>query len=311
MKLRVTLVFLAVGCLARFTYISAAESNNRPIIGILAEDTVSPYGKTYISATYVKFLEQAGARVVPIRGNQSLEYYQMMVNFTNGILIPGGAVSFIKSAVGRSIRIVFELALELNRKGDYYPVWGTCMGFQALCYLVEGSNLLKPTDSSNVTWPLYFAPEAKKSRLFGSAPPDILRILATENVTQHEHSYSILTSDFESSTLSRFFTKLSTNKDRKGVEFVSSIEAKEYPIYGAQWHPEKNSFNWNPNYTINHDADAVKVGQYVANFFVSEARKSQHRFPSLKAEVLNLIQNFKRVYFTDGSFFEFYFIDPN
>ncbi|BFZ03521.1 hypothetical protein BsWGS_06560 [Bradybaena similaris] len=291
--------------------IKAAEINNRPIIGILAEDTVSPYGKTYISITYVKYLEQAGARVVPIRGNQPLTYYQMMVNFTNGILIPGGTAGFIKTAFGRSAQIVFGLALELNKKGDYYPIWGTCLGFQALCYLVEGTNLLKPTDSSNITWPLDFTEEAKTSRLFGPAPPEILRILATKNVTQNEHSYSILTSDFESSTLSKFYTKLSTNKDRKGVEFISSVEAKEYPIYGTQWHPEKNSFNWNPNYVINHDANAVKVGQYVADFFVSEARKSQHRFPNRTSEVYNLIQNFKRVYITDGSFFEFYYIDPN
>lgn len=39
-----------------------------------------------------------------------------------------------------------------------------------------------------------FSTEAKTSRMFGSAPPEILRILATENVTQNEHSYSILTS---------------------------------------------------------------------------------------------------------------------
>ena len=46
--------------------------------------------------------------------------------------------------------------------------------------------------------------------------------------------------------------------------------AFKYPIYGTQWHPEKNAFNWNPHYVINHSAHAVRVAQYFANFFVSE-----------------------------------------
>ncbi|XP_059142732.1 gamma-glutamyl hydrolase-like [Physella acuta] len=232
-----------------------------------------------------------------------------MVNYTNGILISGGAVNFETSLIGRSARIVFKLALALNDKGDYYPMWGTCMGFQLLCYLIEGVNLLKLTDSRNATWPLKFSSDVKGSRMFKNAPPELMKILSTEPVTQNQHKYSILIHDFENSSLSEFFTKLSTNTDRKGIEFISSVEGKKYPIYGVQWHPEKNNFNWNPNYEINHGTNAVIVGQYMANFFVNEARKSQHKFPSLEAEAKNLIQNYKRVYFSDGSFFENYYID--
>ena len=37
--------------------------------------------------------------------------------------------------------------------------------------------------------------------------------------------------------LTAFYNVLSVNKDRNGKEFVSTIEAKKYPIYGSQWHP--------------------------------------------------------------------------
>ncbi|CAL1540419.1 unnamed protein product [Lymnaea stagnalis] len=291
-------------------YLDGAEAlNSRPIIGILAQDTVSKYGKTYIPATYVKYMEQAGARVVPIKGGQPQEYYSQMINYTNGILIPGGAVNFATSLIGRSTKIVYDLALQLNDKGDYYPIWGTCMGFQLLCYVTQGENLLKPTDSNNASWALNLTSDAYLSRMYGIAPFEVQKILLTEPVTQNQHSYSILIPDFENSKLSDFFYKLSTNLDRKGVEFISSVEAKKYPIYGTQWHPEKNSFNWNPNYVINHDNDAVLVGQYMANFFVNEARKSQHKFPSALVEAVNLIQNYKRVYFPDGTFMENFYID--
>ena len=39
--------------------------------------------------------------------------------------------------------------------------------------------------------------------------------------------------------LNSMFKIVSTNKDRKGKEFVSTIEAHHYPFYGVQWHPER------------------------------------------------------------------------
>lgn len=290
--------------------IQGQAGNKRPIIGILALDSSLPYGKTFISATYVKYVEQAGARVVPIRGGQPEEYYARMVNWTNGALITGGGVSLQTSILARTARLVFAKAMELNKRGDYYPMWGTCLGFQMLCYLVEGENLLKPTDSANATWPLNFTADAKSSRMFASASPEIINALSSRPVTENYHHYSILSEDFDASKLSKFYKKLSVNNDRKGVEFVSTMEGKDVPIYGTQWHPEKNSFNWNPNYIINHSPEAVRVGQYMANFFVGEARKNSHRFPSIHEEETNMIQNFKHHFFIDGTFYDFYFIDP-
>ena len=73
------------------------DLNYRPIIGILAQeldDSLEPWFgdnyTSYISASYVKFIEQAGARVVPVLINQNEEYYDKIFRSTNGLLIPGG-----------------------------------------------------------------------------------------------------------------------------------------------------------------------------------------------------------------------------
>ena len=80
------------------------EINYRPIIGILAQELSSSlepwYGDnytSYIGAAYVKYIEQAGARVVPVLINQTDEYYDTIFKSTNGLLIPGGAVSIVDS----------------------------------------------------------------------------------------------------------------------------------------------------------------------------------------------------------------------
>ena len=74
----------------------------RPIIGILSQDLSSEDRASidnsnytsYIAASYVKFVESGGARVVPILINQPDDYYQMIFSSTNGLLIPGGAQDF-------------------------------------------------------------------------------------------------------------------------------------------------------------------------------------------------------------------------
>lgn len=40
--------------------------------------------------------------------------------------------------------------------GDYFPVWGTCLGFEELTYLVSGECLLTLTDTVSIKLPLNF-----------------------------------------------------------------------------------------------------------------------------------------------------------
>lgn len=58
------------------------EINERPVIGILAQETYwstfknsTPSNYTYIAASYVKAIESSGGRVVPVFTNRTTEYY--------------------------------------------------------------------------------------------------------------------------------------------------------------------------------------------------------------------------------------------
>lgn len=60
------------------------------IAGILSQESVESlkkFGPTYIPASYVKFIESAGARVVPILVNQTDSYYKQMFQSLNGFVI--------------------------------------------------------------------------------------------------------------------------------------------------------------------------------------------------------------------------------
>ena len=77
----------------------------------------------------------------------------------------------------------------------------------------------------------------------------------------------------------------------------SSLEHKRYPIYSTQWHPEKNQFEWVVCHGvghINHDFDAIQVGQYFGNFLGNEARKNGLHFANKTEEADALIYNYSQ-----------------
>jgi gamma-glutamyl hydrolase len=279
--------------------IRAEDVNEWPIIGIYTHpstDTNEACGGScsYLAASYVKYLESAGARVAPIPYEASTEELDVIFNGINGMFFPGGGAMMSDGA-----KYMYERAITANDAGDYFPIWGTCLGFEWLMMATShNDNILDSTfDSEDYSIPLNFTNAVRDSRLF-AGNKEIVSILATEPVTFNAHMAGIAADHFErTQSLSSFYRVISTNNDRVGWEFISTVEAYEYPIYGSQWHPEKNIFEWGqvdgePYETINHSPDAVKIAQYTANFFVQEARKNFHKFQTPEEEDAHLIYNY-------------------
>ncbi|XP_066536474.1 gamma-glutamyl hydrolase isoform X2 [Hoplias malabaricus] len=287
------------------------ERNDSPVIGVLAQEVYNPSpGKNaYIAASYIKYLESAGARVVPIMINRSEEEYTRLFKSINGILLPGGGASIVSSGYAKAAGLFYRLALEANSKGDYFPVWGTCLGFEQLTLLISEELLLSHTNTSGVALPLDFTKDSKDSRMFKDFPEDLMTSLAKEPLTENSHQWSVTTESFNGSEkLRKFFRVLSTNTDGQ-KEFVSTVEAYDFPIYGTQWHPEKNAFEWTHPY-IPHTPSAIKATFYMAHFFVNEARKSLHSFTSEEEEQEALIYNYSPIFTGKKSSFEqIYYFD--
>ncbi|XP_050797146.1 gamma-glutamyl hydrolase-like isoform X2 [Gopherus flavomarginatus] len=229
---------------------------------------------------------------------------------TPQVLFPGGGVDLKTSEYSRIARIFYNKALTANDKGDYFPVWGTCLGYEELTYLTSGDILLTWTNTEDFALPLNFTTAAKDSRMFKNFPDDLLQKLATESLTAHFHHWSLSMQNFTQNAKLRNFYKVLTTNTHADVEFISTMEAHKYPIYGVQWHPEKNPFEWKNSSSIPHSASAMKVAYYVADFLVNEARKSLHHFPNEGEETKALIYNYTPVFTGIFSPFEqVYFFD--
>lgn len=287
--------------------ISCANATNlRPIIGILTQPSDPVLANTYpgnseIVASYVKWLESGGARVVPIPYNATTAQLEYFFNSVNGLLMPGGmqtlnhTIPFFDSSM-----YLYNLALKANTNGDYFPIWGTCQGFQFLNIAasgIENESVLSLYDSWDISWPLFFTPESKTSRLFGSAPSDVLSTLSTQNCTMNWHHQGVDPALYKTNqNLTNFFRILSTNVDRENKPFISSIEGINVPFYGTQFHPEWSIFEWDPTAHVSHATDTITAMQYLSDFFVSETRKNNHAFPDPVSEQNALIYNFQPTY---------------
>jgi len=272
------------------------EQNVRPIIGILAQPTYSTlvtYGSQYIVTSYVKYVESAGAMAVPIFYDSGTENITQLLQNINGVLLPGGS-STLEGDYLAAISTIYQYVINANDNGDYFPLWGTCQGFEQICQIVANNfSVLSHFCAENYTVPLNFTEAASNSILFTNISQNIFKALATQPITMNDHKYGVSPKSWEENKqLASFFTVLSYNNDRDGNTFVSSMESNNYPIYATQFHPEKPLFEWTPLEVISHTKNAILASQYLANFFIDECRNNLHTFPSDTEEMSTLIYNY-------------------
>ena len=118
------------------------------------------------------------------------------------------------------------------------PGAATCMGFEMLNVLVaqDPSVLTAGFNSENYTIPLNFTAFGPTSRMT-SNNKEVISILSTQPVTMNNHHSGVApTAFYGNSKLTSTFNVVSTNMDRDGKEFVSTIEGKTLPIYSSQWY---------------------------------------------------------------------------
>ncbi|EFJ14357.1 hypothetical protein SELMODRAFT_423816 [Selaginella moellendorffii] len=307
-------IFLALAAIAAARIIQLPEESRekRPLIGILTQpgdgDDRSYINRlepgdprrsniSYIAASYVKFVEAGGARAVPLLYNEPWETLAKKFSLINGILFAGGSASLQDGPYYRASEFLFKRALEANDKGDYFPVFGTCLGLELLAVIVSGNHsILDDYNAHKAAGELNFVGDWAKGRsMFTWFPKDILDKVEHEKLAMQNHVKGLSPQTWrDTQSLRDFFDVLTTTPDLNGKIYISTIEGRKYPVTSVQWHPEKNAFEWGYE-GIPHSPDAVRITQSAASFFVSEALKSSHT-ASWEEEEQLLIYNYSPIY---------------
>jgi gamma-glutamyl hydrolase len=221
--------------------VAAHALNTRPIIGILTLPCYDPDCQSSQSfpASYSKYLEAAGARVVPLPYNWSSAQMDSMLGQINGVLFTGGGAELDNaSPFFQQVQHIFGKVVAFNQAGTHFPLWGTCLGFEALVRACSNDPhiLFDNYDSWNYSVPIVPTSLASQSRMFMSPfGGEVLKAISTNAYPFHNHHSGVRPDSFAANPkLSSFFNALATNVDRSGNPFVSLIEGKSMPIYGSQ-----------------------------------------------------------------------------
>ena len=271
------------------------QITDRPVIGILTLPMESFFptnltGTSYIAGSYVYWVQQGGARVVPLRVDHDWSELEYLVRNLNGVLFTGGGAQvydqdvepFELTAYGKTGCFIYDLIKKINDEGTYYPLWGTCLGFELLheCANPNAPSLQNYDGEPPYTQRNHFTHRAGHSRLFESKHGRfMMELMSDENVQFLSHKHGIPPSDYSQyKNLSDAYNVLATMKDRSGKEFVSIIEAWKYPITGTQFHPEKDIYEWDISAPIPHGREATLMATFLADYFASEARRNPNHF---------------------------------
>ena len=228
-------------------------------------------------------------------------YFQVVVHVSTSTNCP-----FFESASR-----MFKYAIQSNDNGNYFPVWGTCLGFQFLSVMGAGENqtvLSSGFDSEDLPLPLNFTSSVTNSKLFANAPTTVMTNLKTKPITMNAHHSGVTPKAGKNNKqFADFYTVLSTNNGRQKRIYLHDRSKKISNL----WYTissRKINFEWVvEKEPIPHTFDAVVASQYFANFFVNEARKSNIKLENENDYLIyNYITNFTGKsggYFTETYFF--------
>lgn len=172
-----------------------------------------------------------------------------------------------KNLFTENAKYLFDLAIKTNNEGVYFPVWGTCLGFQLIHTIVGG---FKPNILTTIEKQRRVKREIKivnPGKLYADMSKDERKLASKYENTFYNHKWIVTDESFEANTaLDKFFLRTAYSENVDGVEFIASVEARNYPIYGVLFHPEKKTNK--------------QLRAYFALFFVNECRKNTHSFYS-------------------------------
>mmetsp|Transcript_31758 Transcript_31758/g.69470 ORF Transcript_31758/g.69470 Transcript_31758/m.69470 type:complete len:327 (+) Transcript_31758:45-1025(+) len=240
-------------------------------------------GASCFSGLYDDWVRASGARAVGIPHNafdaNTTELNELLASL-DGVLFTGGGLELAPDGSAapyyRTGDHIFHYSIQQKKAGVQFPVHGHCMGFQFLAILAAQGNTSvlesQAFDSESLSLPLEWTKEASETKWYKSLPADVLETFTNENSTTNLHHDGVTPDTFYTNPLlPNFFTVISTNHDRAGKAFLSTMEAKDYPIFGAQWHAERNLFEWKASQDVDHSPAAVRANAWAGLSFVADA----------------------------------------
>ncbi|CAK72798.1 unnamed protein product (macronuclear) [Paramecium tetraurelia] len=260
--------------------------NLNPVIGILTIPSDEDYQDypssqySYIAASYVKYVESSGARVMPIPYEADEATLDKYFSQINGLLLTGGTLELeTEQGPSKYLQTVTHLlnkVLKANQQGDTFPLFAICLGHQTLHFILSNKDydVLTPASGmETVNKKLLF--KDKYSTIFIDLKESIFKSIETKEQVYFNTDWAVLPSYYDThSQLNDFFKIVALVKDSQEVVSIAAAEAREYPIFSLAFHPEKAAFEFKSQ--SKHNQESIQFGRNLINQFTQIARENSH-----------------------------------
>jgi gamma-glutamyl hydrolase len=271
-----------------------------PVIGILSNsipENTNDAQQSSIPVNYIRWLEDAGAKVVPIHPWMNEDELSTLMGKINGVLWTGGGRTLDPN--GQYEKVAgYTLSYSMFQKANHnttFPLWGTCQGFQLLHVLLMNKDDLDTFDSMNIRGTINVN-KSIPSRVLSYMTTDELDQLGKVSSVAEFHHFGISQAHYDKyPQLGQVFKRLATANDRQGKEYIAVVEGIDYPIYGVQFHPEKIVYDRAPRDDIPLNYLSIKFSQSIGNWFVNEARSNDHRMSQEELVKYEWINTFEKL----------------
>jgi gamma-glutamyl hydrolase len=218
---------------------------------------------SYVYTSYIDWVSMSGEKSIIIPYTISESNLRTLLNRVQGVIFTGGAIQNKKlhsskqyTQLINTLFFIYKHAIRENNKGNYYPIFGTCLGHEILLmFATNKENLLESLHSHHKhgIFPLHLNPQSTLGKWF---TPNMRAKMKKTPCATHSHKYG---NDIGSIPGIRIMSTLDT--------FIDSIEFEEYPFYGVQFHPERPSTPF-----------AVSVSLQFSLFFKHECSKNKNKW---------------------------------
>ena len=186
---------------------------------------------------YIRWVESAGAQSVILPYSMTKKELIHQMNTIQGVVWTGGAIEadryseYQRMTYLSTLQRCFRLAKEYNDQGRYFPIWGSCLGFEMLVLMGEDFPLSRFFDhiqhhERTGHNPIRFTSnDSRMKRIF---PPALRNAMARTPCATHHHKLG-----FDITPLPHLRI-VSVDSG-----FINMIEYVDYPFYGVQFHPER------------------------------------------------------------------------
>ena len=209
---------------------------------------------SFISDTYINWLQIANIKTYAIDINMDERELLQEIEKYDGLLLTGGREVFYQNTSNstnekipaeylKKVEIIINRVKQINDFKRSFPVWSTCLGFEAVLITDSKYTLTRHKVDNELRAPAPISVIKTDTRSFKFFSSKELENMEKNSIVYFNHKFGLFANEVNLNEYLKNSVDIVAVFKKKDMDIVAWYEYKYYPIVGVQFHPEKFAEN--------------------------------------------------------------------